>query len=294
MSTIILTMTESDSQIISGIPEYVEFTTSEPATVFYTFDGTDPTDQSDMAVGKVYLPTLLPSFTLKAIALINTSSSVMLEQEYAVDQSDLDRSRRIDDEGITVLPAGEEPVDHLGVDVDGDDAQETVIEVVDLDIKASRTNRIGERLEDGTSKDFINFAEREIPIIIEEERSSPNDDNVDFNPNAQVIVINGYDQEDLESQVVRIINRPHGTMSVVSPHYNEHLQNEPIVTGNFVRSMYDPATRKIVFYYSESRENRWIKSIQKVEEPVNINLGSMAQPGFVFRWIEDRAMSKIF
>jgi hypothetical protein len=294
MSTIILTMTESENQLISGLPEYVEFETSEPATVFYTFDGSEPDEDSDMAAGRVYLPTLLGSFTLKAFATNTISSSVTLEEDYFVTQDDLRSSRRVDEEGITVLPSGEDPIDSLAVDADGNDAQETVVERDDLDIKTSRTNRIGEKLESGSSKDFINFVEDEITSITEEFVSSPNDDNYDFNPNAKVIIINGYTQEDTESQAVQVINRPHGTMTVTSPFYNEHLQQEPIVTGNFVRSMYNPNTRKIVFYYAESRENRWIKSIQKVEDPITIDVTGGVEPGFVFQWIEDRAMSKIF
>jgi hypothetical protein len=295
MAIIIITMTESDNQLISGIPEYVEFSTSEPATVYYTFDGEDPNTDSDMAANKVYLPTLIPSFTLKAIALTNIGESAILEQDYAVDQTNLNGSRRVGKEGIQVLPADGIPVDSLSIDINGNNAQETVIEIVDLDIKTSKTNRIGERLIGNSAHDFINFVEPEISSSrTEKERSSPNDNNVDFNPNANVIIIDGFEEEDAQNQVVKIINRPHGTMSVVSPFYNEHLQSEPIITGNLVRMMYDPGTGKVVFYYSESRENRWIKSIQKINNAPNLRISDSMRPGFVFRWIEDRAMSKIF
>jgi len=295
MAIIILTMTESDNQLITGIPEYVVFSTSEPSTIYYTFDGEDPTEDSDMAVGNVYLPTLIPSFTLKAISLINNDASIILEQDYAVLQDDLGVSRRTGREGVSVLPVGRDIIDSLAYDADGYAAQETSIDVTDLDIIASRTNRLGEKIVDGSSsRSFINFIKPEITSITEEYRSSPNNDNVSFNPNASVIVIDGSSVENAESQIVKIINRPHGTMSVVSPFYNEHLQSEPIVTGNFVRSMYNPTTGKIVFYYSESRENRWIKSIQKVESLPRLNLTCRMVPTFVFQWIEDRAMSKIF
>jgi hypothetical protein len=294
MPTITLTMTESETELIAGIPEYVEFSTNEPSTVFYTLDGTEPDDDSTIATGRVYLPTVVSTFTLKAVALIQESASVILEQRYAVEFLDKDRTGRIDYEGIRLLPANLLPIASLSFDADGYAAQQTVIEVDDLDIKTSRTNRIGEDISYGSSKEFIRFVEYEVNGIENEYRSSPNNDNVEFNPNAKVIVINGYDQEDTESQVVKIINRPHGTMTVASPFYNEHLNQEPIVTGNFVRTMYNPNTQKIVFYYTESRENRWIKSIQKVENPIRLNITGSMSPGFVFQWIEDRAMSKIF
>ena len=248
-----------------------------------------------MAAGKVYLPTLLPTFTLKARAITTgLYTSIVIEEDYSVDQSDLDRTRFVGDEGISVLPVGGSVVDNLGVDADGEAVQKTVIEVQDLDIRTSRSNRIGEKLKDGSSKDFINFVEDVIETITEEFVSSPNDNNVDFNPEAKLIIINGFEQSDYESQVVRIINRPHGTMTVTSPFYNEYLESEPITTGNFVRSMYNPQTKKIIFYYMESRENRWIKSIQKIEDPITVDITGKMKPGFVFQWIEDRSMSKIF
>jgi hypothetical protein len=294
MPTIILTMTESQSELVAGIPEYVEFSTSEPSTVFYTIDGADPDEDSSMASGRVYMPVGIYKFTLKAIALIQESASVILEEEYEMPFLDIERIGRVNDEGIQILPFGKAVVDSLGVDADGEDARNTSVEVVDLDIKSSRTNRIGESLADGTSVDFINFVEYEIDEIEGEYISSPNNGNVDFNPNAKVIIMNGFELADRESQVVRIINRPHGTMSVTSQFYNEHLQQEPIITGNFVRSMYNPETKKIIFYYTESRENRWIKSAEKVESPTTINLTGHMEHSFVFQWIEDRAMSKIF
>lgn len=292
---IVLNMAESTSQVISGIPEYVEFTTDVPSTVFYTLDDSTPDSSSDIAVGKVFLPTSELSFTLKAVAIANSFSSAILEGEYSVDQVVLDRYRLVDDEGINILPYGETPIDSMAFDADGDEAKQSVIEFVDLDIIASKTTRIGEKIPDDSSVEFIKFQSRDLTTA-SSSTSTPNN-NVNFDPKASVILIDGYNPDDISNQEIRIINRPHGSMAVVSEFYNEHLESRPLISGNFVRYMYNPDTGKIAFYYYESRENRWIRSVQKVDDLVEHNFfasqGS-GQRGMVFRWIEDRAISRLF
>lgn len=293
---LLLTMTESDSSIISGVPEYVEFETNEPATVFYTVDGTSPDAADLIAVGKVYLPTHSQAFVLSAVAISGSETSDVLEEDYSTDSSALTRTRNVSGEGIIVLPAGEYDnfVDHLSVDTNGQEAQRTSIEFLDLMIITSTTNSLGEPLASGsmsteTTHDFIHIPDRsggtEIPNI-----SSVHDD--EFFPNAKVIVIDGSTAELRNSQVVKIINRPHGTINPSSSFYNDHIIERPLVSGNFVRAMYNPKTGKAVFYYRESRDNRWVKSVQSVQ--VKHIKADSVKPGFVFKWIESRSMSKIY
>jgi hypothetical protein len=293
--TLLLTMTESDSSIISGVPEYVEFETNEPATVFYTVDGTGPDAADLIAVGKVYLPTHGQAFTLSAVAISGSEESDILEEDYSTDSSALARTRNVSGEGIVILPAGEYDnfVDHLSEDTNGQESQRTTIEFLDLMIITSTTNSLGEPLASGslsteTTHDFINIPDRsggtEIPDI-----SSVHDS--DFFPNAKVIVIDGSTEALLDSQAVRIINRPHGTIDPSSSFYNDHIIERPLVSGNFVRAMYNPKTGKAVFYYRESRDNRWIKSVQSVQPKC---IKAESKPGFVFKWIESRSMSKIY
>lgn len=291
---LLLTMTESDSSVISGVPEYVEFSTNEPATVFYTIDGSTPDEADLIAVDKLYLPTDSVTFTLKAIAISGSESSDILEEEYSTDSTGLARTRNVGSEGIVILPADEDFIDHLSVNFEGQEAQKTTIEFLDLLIKTDTVNKLGEPLAKSslsteTTHDFINIPDRssgvETPHV-----SSVHDS--EFYPNAKVIVIDGSTSELLDSQVVRIINRPHGTIDPTSNFYNDHIVERPLVSGNFVRAMYNPQTNKAVFYYRESRDNRWVKSVQDVT-PKRINADSN-KPGFVFKWIEDRTMSKIY
>lgn len=291
---LLLTMTESDSSVISGVPEYVEFETSEPANVFYTFDGTLPDEADLIAVERVYMPTHGKGFTLRAIAISVSEESSVLEEEYSTDVSNLTRVRNLAEEGINILPFGEDSIDHLAVNPEGQEAQKTTISFLDLDIKTSTTNSLGESLSNNTlstetTHSFINFPDKvigaEVPYT-----SSVHDS--EFYPTAKVIIIDGSTQDLLESQVVRIINRPHGTTETKSAFYNDHLVRRATVSGSFVRSMYNPKTGKAVFYYRDNRDNKWVKSIQSVETK-KINTGPGAS-GFVFKWIENRTNSSIY
>ena len=91
-----------------------------------------------------------------------------------------------------------------------------------------------------------------------------------------------------------MVNRPYSTFGPTSKFYEERLgQQEPIVTGNYIRSFYDPSTGTYVSYYWENLESRWLTSIQKIEQ-TRLSIGSNMGVNFVYRWIQDRAISQLF
>jgi hypothetical protein len=290
---IVLTLEESTVEYVSGFPEYVSFSTSKPATVYYTLDGTDPDEESLIAVGNIYLPTSGSSFTLKAIAISSDDSSAILEEEYKTDSTNLDGPRHLGDEGISILPYGEDVVDSLAFDADGEDAQKAAVDLTDLEIKASRTDSKGVMLDEKkTSVSFVNFAE--VPAVSSETIESTPNDNVDFDPKAKFITIDGSTSDKFENQVVKIVNRPYSTFGPTTKFYDERLgEEQPIVTGNYVRSYYNPDTGIYISYYWESLESRWIRSIQKIDKDALKTSAKMEHP-FVYRWIQDRALSQLF
>lgn len=293
MATILLTVTESESELISGIPEYVEFDTNIASTIFYTFDGSDPDSSSDIAVGMVYLPTDV-SVHLKAVAVSGPDSSEIYEDFFRGNSIALTRTRNVGDEGINVYPYEGDVVDSLGYDADGSLVKNTVIDKVDLDLRPSRVNRIGEKLPFDSSDPEVNFQDRDIGnTSIENRVSSPNENNINFDPRAGHIIIDGSTEEKFNNQVLRIINRPYNSMNVISDSYNEHLPSRSLVSSSLSRMQYNPKTGTVVFYYRDSRENRWIKSVQKTETKT-MNLTPRGGNRFVFQWIEDRHLSKIF
>jgi hypothetical protein len=290
---ITLTLVESEIEFISEIPSFVTFSTDVPATVYYTLDGETPTSADLIAVGNVHLPTSPGAVTLKAIAISPTDSSAVLTESYATSSTDLNGPRRIGEEGISILSSSAVVLDNLSVNSVGEPAQETSIAFEDLDIKASLVNSSGVKLSGNkTSVSFINFPE----INSADDRFSISsvNNNSEFDPKAKYITIDGSTQEMMDNQVVKIINRTYSTFGPTAKFYEERLgEPEPIVTGNYVRSFYDAEKQLYISYYWESLESRWIKSVQRVERKTSKN-GVGSKNRFVYRWIQDRSVSRAF
>jgi hypothetical protein len=294
---IILTMTQSDVEYVSGIPEYIELSANKPSTIFYTIDGSVPDiATSDIFVDKVFFPTNTSYIELNVLAISSDGDSDSFVHEFYTSQSGLDGRRLVGDEGINILKVGEEVVDNLSFDSSGDATQETSIEISSLDIKTSIYDSSGYKNPGGSSHDFISF-----PSI--ENRSDDStifgkssvNDNIFFNPKAGYIEIDGTTDAALLSQEVRIVNRTSGTMSTVGRGFNDHLLQAPPVTGNLVRSHYSPRTNMYVSYYYESRECRWIVSRQTIDKDTMFLGGyGPSKHKHVFRWVRSRHMSKLY
>ena len=290
---ITLTIVESSKQIIAGIPESIVISSSIPAVYFYTLDGQDPTVESNTMDGSVlYLPTDKTSFTLKVLAISGSESSDIFEDLYSASFGPPPK-RLEETDGINLLPPGKDVIGSLSFDSSGSPSQETSIEFQDLELKASQRDKFREYPNGKTSIGFINFSLElfEVKSPYQGNSSTPNN-NLNFDPQAGLIIIDGSTSEAMAAQEVKIINRPHGTMTPKNDTYNESYSQTPLVTGNLVRYYYNPTTGKIVFYYYDSRDTRWIQSIQKIE-PKTLNISAFYDGSRVFRWIQDPVMSKI-
>lgn len=292
-----LTIEKSQIELVSGFPEYIIFKTDIPSTVFYTLDGTTPDVDSLVAEGRVYLPTNQGTVILTAVAISDDDNSDLLIEEFSTIMQ-ITKVQNIGQEGIRILPLDAESVLNLGYNEDGDPAQQSTIVLENLDIVASRTDYTGMPItgeKDGkTSKYFINLIKDKTKYSYLD-KSSPNNNNVFFDPKAKYIEIDGTTSAAMEGQVVKIVNRPYGNFDPVSKGYNEaKKQSENVITGNLVRSIYDPSTGLYVSFYYESKDSRWIVSKQKTDKKLlTINFNS-EKNRFVFRWVEDRHMTKIF
>lgn len=289
---ITLQILEGDTELLDGFPEYITFETDVPATVYYTLDGSAPTEDSLIAVSEVYLPTLSGTVELKAIAISGGKSSEIISTEYSNDSSGLNGPRHSGLEGAVVMRYNDSAEYSGAYGSDGTEKQLSAKDPLDLDIKASTSDMYGKSIDGGkTSRDFINFALGSAP---EDSGVKTSASDYNFDPTAKFILIDGFSENAQKNQVVKIVNRPYNNFDPVSNFYTERLgQKEPIITGNFVRSFYNKKTGKYVSYYWESLESRWIRSEQRIElNKLNIN-GSSSNK-FVYRWIQDRALSQLF
>jgi hypothetical protein len=294
--SILLTITASKKQLVAGIPEYLTLSVNMPATIFYTLDGSDPTSESDITNdGIVYLPTDNLEVLFKAFAQSSTESTDIYEELFS--QSHQMFSKRFaENDGISILPFGSEPVEYLSVNQNNDETQQTSIPFIDLEFKPSRRDKFKNYEGGTTSVPFVNFTLELISqdLAYQQKVSSPNNNNVEFDPTAGLIIIDGSSDEKLKSQVVKVINRPYGTMNTRSNFYNEHLRDSPTIFGNLVRYFVNNETGKMVFYYHDSRECRWIESHQNAKDDLRINPSAGLKNNYVFPWIEDPVMSRIF
>lgn len=292
-----LTIEASQLQVISGIPEYITFETDVPSLVFYTLDGTVPESDSMIADGRVYLPSNLGSVTVTAVAISEDDNSDVVTEKFST-LMQIDKVQNIGYEGIQILPAAGDYIVSLGFDEDGNPTQNSSIILDDLDIVPSNTNYLGLPIDgqkDGkTTKSFINFI-KDKTIVSHPYKTSPNNNNVFFDPKSKYIEIDGTTISAMESQIVKIVNRPYGNFDPVSKGYNEAMkQSENVITGNLVRSIYNPITGIYVSFYYESKDSRWIVSKQITDKKIfTINFNS-EKNRFVFRWVEDRHMTRIF
>jgi hypothetical protein len=294
MAVIAITATGLGPQLISGIPQLVALSTNVPSTIFYTLDGSSPTVLSRVYVSAILMPTDM-SVRLRAWAISGTDRG-SLDITFSTNSSALTYPRRIDGYGIgiavdaynvvPVLLDGYKPDENLVVDVP---ARYSDYELKDLEIQFSRTGPDGE----GRGTAIING-----PVVggvpeIDPRPSSPNNQNVYFNPRSMYIVIDGRDG--YEDQSVYIINRPYGnTMDMVKYLQGKSMyEPQPYISGGHVKTFYSIRDGYGIAcaYYFDHNETRWIKSIQSFDpNTIPQGIGDRRQfgPPLVFKWIYNK------
>jgi hypothetical protein len=184
--------------------------------------------------------------------------------------------------------------DSLAFDSNGNPAKELKNDKYDYDFVASTTNRRGEDISGNTTLSFINFPEK----VKDEQTVVSRFEDILFDPRAKIILIDGEVKFGEDSR--RVYNRPYNTIEPSSQFYSKNqseLIQSSLVTGNLVNYMHNVNSGKIVFYYYESRENRWVISSQQLDRSSNVKIDSNSRQlhgRTVFRWIEDRVMTKLY
>jgi|19_taG_2_1085344.scaffolds.fasta_scaffold01410_4 hypothetical protein len=299
MAVLSITLTGSTRQLISGIPQVVSITTSAPSLIFYTLDGTVPTTSSFVYVAPIELPGEI-SIRLRVYA-VSGALTAYSDVTYSTNSVLLTSPRRIDSSGIGITVDGFTATD---VFVDGyelDSSNSTTVparshdkELVDYDLIFSKTGPGGEG--DGT---LISIGYPDPDVLerqysaVEESPSSPNNNNVNFNPRSLFVQIDGRDG--YSDQSVLIINRPYGSTMDLKRYYNgaSMYNPEPYVSGGLLRPIYDKINGEAYFPYWDSNELRWVISRQSFDVTNSQNFGLSAQTGnpLVFKWIYGKRSS---
>lgn len=291
MAIITLSFSASEDQVVSGIPKTVEISTNIAATIYYTLDGSLPTLFSSVYVDSVSLPTNQNSITLSAIAYFtdendNLVPSSVLSQVYSTDQSDLDRTRWINFEGVVYSYPGGLDIPFY-YDVDGEVSVSIDVPVADLLLVASDRDHQGTFV--GTDTAVGTTDPDQTATLVDNDRpeyASPNETT--FNPEAAFIQIDGRSTAD--DQVVELINGPYMSLRDLKTSYGGiefyNTAGTNYISGDAVRHHYDRQRNIIVFYYLDSNTNRWVKSIQDLDDATQIGSTPNIQNPLIFQWME--------
>jgi hypothetical protein len=324
MAIISLTITESPIQYISGIPIEVLVEPNIASTVFYTFDGTDPTVDSDIAIGPIKLPTDGNSVTLKMYATNGDDASLVITNSYITNHVNTRikqskaiglkaealkdnnpptfgygyQSNNVRYEGDALIPVDDPAIDGYtaGYDGSGQVAAETdkPYNRLNYDILYSETDRVGRFGKGiGTLPATVTIQQWDPP------NKSNSANSKLFNPKAIVIYQDG--REPPADAGFPLINGPSFNSfnseklrdgMMLSQRYSDGNMSK----GNFVSYQHNTANNTTTFYYFDSSINRWIISIEPTKQKLNIGafteflqpISSMAEKRvykwFLYRW----------
>jgi hypothetical protein len=301
VAIISISITESDLQIISGIPRYVVLETNIPATIFYTLDNSEPNTNSSIYLdNQLILPTDENAVNLKIYATNGVDNSAIISRFYRTDilAVRMSRDTATSDNYSDSVAWGDFGPASLIVDSpdiagisDGYDwtgapsTAETDRPLIELDILYSTTNSKGETGHGiGTLPSEITYPYRQAPP-----QSSETDSRF-FNSKALVI----YQDSRLVPYDPNMINLNRANFSLGNPEDDgqaflatgwEGLST----TGSFLRAHYNKTENTTTYYYLDSKSLRWIISKEPAVAPPNFSTiyPSSRQKGVgkVFKWI---------
>jgi hypothetical protein len=297
MAVVTISALELGPELVAGIPRYIAFETNMPSTIYYTVDGSTPSLSSNVYVDPILLPDNSCNVQLYAMA-ISGEDIGYLYLFFGADITTIRRSHRVEGygAGIVLDAYGKDWIFYDGYSLDSID--ETVVptrysdyELKELEIKYSKTgqNGIGNGTFPWPGPSPEDIDQSYSPLGPEE--SSPNDQNVYFDPRAMYIVIDGTMADGYVDQSVFPINRPYGGTMNPAKYLNGQLMYSPcpFISGGLVRSFVNYNTGIMISYYFDHVDCRWIKSIQKFTKSVDVpdHIGSRNQSGppLVFKWV---------
>ncbi len=287
---ITLTITPSEHEVISGIPQSVEITTNLPSTIYYTLDGTMPSLLSDVYVGPITLPTLSGSVVVSAVAYYLDEDTIVpssiLTETYTTDVTALNRTRYVFFEGIVYSYPGGADIPFY-YDHAGDPVFYIDIPASEIEFLQSETDAAGNYLGTDNQISIINpdytgsLQDNTAPAY-----SSANNPG-EFRPDAAFIEVDGRASAPVPVQV-NILNGPlislrNSRTSWSGIDYRTH-GSENYFSGSATKYHYNREKNVIVFSYFDSNSSRWIKSIQDLP-PVPENLPRPQYgPPHVYKW----------
>ncbi len=321
MSVISISITESDLEIVSGVPATVLLETNVPATIFYTLDGSIPTVASSVVVGAITLPTNQTSVTLKAYATDGVDSSAVISWGFGPSIVGARKSHStvsgLNDNTGATYPFGSsntgEPgiygnaggvtVDAVNVDgtssgFDGSGAPtaytDQPYDIEHYEIVFSESNAIGER---GRG---IGTLPANATVYIPPSQETPaasSDTNSPLFDAQALVIFQDNTQEPYDASVPQLMRSNFDLSNPGIVRYGAGLFTTALegntLRGSDLKPQFNPRDNTITYYYRDAETNRWIISKTKyVPRTPDVNDYSRIVTGsrksgdhLVFRWI---------
>lgn len=316
MAVISITVEETEEQIVAGFPRFISLSTNIPSNIFYTLNGQDPDNNSDIYTSPIKMPTDKSIVILKLYATNGIDSSSILSFEYKITKENNTRLPRVFTEGIGISNTNLQP---FGSNYTGNDvvryntsipAQQVIYDdtlphpyidgynadgygiayanqpfnFVNYEIKYNKNDK-NEYIGIGTIPGKVKIFR--IPAPPQEDSTA----NLMFDPKSSVM----YQDSTTENpKNPPIINSDDFTMNSTDA-YNDKLklfnvgQGGSTNTMQFVRQQHNPRTQMMTYYYRDTLTNRWLISTQPYKaKEFNITPITSSRRtgiGIIFQWI---------
>lgn len=320
MAIISVIITESEEQILEGIPKIISISTNIASTIFYTLDGIDPTIFSDIYTSPIYLPTDKLSLTLKVLATNGVLYSPIIEELYItniLDNTRLPHSITDTQTGTNIsnlYPFGtnqNQPLGHYlnpgdgSVTVDNPNLQQLPTGYNGDGYTSGFTNE-PYNLENYSIKYSTTDAEGQVkpgvgtlPAYVKIQNPIPAPEESDqfsklFDPRASVIFQDFTKENSKEPTCINKAFFSLGDPERISDgclYFNSGLDSAPVM-GSFLRPHYNPTNNTMTYYYLDTHVNKWIisKTIHNPSGDFDGNLSGIRSSrnkgaGIVIEWI---------
>jgi hypothetical protein len=300
---ITVTLTPSEEQIYAGIPKEVLAETDIPALVFYTLDNSTPTSDSEIYLDRIIMPTDQGNVTLKVWATNGIDSSEVITETYKTD----------------IVP-GRQPRDMIKGSVKHCSADKSNFPYGDQNYTAMPyvfANTGGMTVDDpdkpnyfdgyngtstGTWANGTDQPPENYPIIgVLPKVNMPKNYRPDssslnktfFNPRAMVLYQDNTQpvvHEDLNTFRSQHFSLPIQNKTLLNTEFTSLAQDSGAMSGNMLRSQYNPRDNTYTDYLFDSRSLRWII----IKEPAPKKPNPVANLSNAVFDVRERGVGKVF
>ncbi len=318
MAIISVTILESSDQVVAGIPRSVAITTSIPATIFYTLDGTNPTLSSDIYVDPIIFPTYSLKVELRVLATDGLTFSPIIIEEYEtnmLENARLPHSATDAQAGSNIpglYPFGTNPIQPNAQFLSPGEAG---ITVDNPDLTEIPSGYDGAGNEVGFTNEPYNLENYSVVYTTRDAQGQPTVGNLPANVTIEIpdappeeseqfsnlfdprafVIFQDYSKEDPDdpphiNRTFFSLENPE-TIRDGNSYYNSGLDSPPVM-GSFLRSHYNPRDNTMTYYYLDTHNSRWIISKTPYQPTGSFDgnlsgvvLSKNKGAGFVFEWL---------